>query len=128
MIYVKDGKNFSTPIKIHDGNKVIFTNNHEAILKAGYKVLEKQAPIKMPKRTMEDILKSSRFSKLKVKEALVKLNLWENVKGQLTPDEYEDLMIADDLSFDNAIFVKFYNILKEQIKNIDKILIKCRKH
>ena len=71
------------------------------------------------------MITSYRFSKLKVKEKLVELNLWSTIKNSLTEDEYEDLLLADDFAFDNELFVKFYNQLKNQLENIDEILMTC---
>ena len=70
-------------------------------------------------------IQSYSFSKLKVKEKLVELNIWSSLKESLTEDEYEDLLLAKDLAFDNPIFVKFYNQLKLTIPDIDEILMDC---
>ena len=70
-------------------------------------------------------IENKSFSKLKVKEKLVELGIWETLKNSLSESEYEDLLLAKDLAFDNVTFVKFYNQLKEQIPNIDAILMEC---
>lgn len=124
MLYTKDGKNYSTPIKLIVDNKIIFTNDESKILEAGYTIYEPPAPIT---QTLEQKIKSMRFSKLKVKQKLVELNLWQTLKDSMSEDEYEDLMIADDFAFDNELFVKFYNTLKEQIDDIDNLLLDCEK-
>lgn len=123
-LYTKDGKNYSAPIKLIVDNKIIFTNDEPKILEAGYTIYEPPAPIT---QTLEQKIKSMRFSKLKVKQKLVELNLWQTLKDSMSEDEYEDLMIADDFAFDNELFVKFYNILKEQIDDIDNLLLDCEK-
>lgn len=69
-----------------------------------------------------------RFSKLAVKSKLKELGLWDGVKNQLSEDEYEDLLIADDLAFDNEIFVRVYESLKPSIPNIDEFLKLCIKN
>lgn len=124
MLYTKDGKNYSTPIKLIVDNKIIFTNDESKILEAGYTIYEPPAPIT---QTLEQKIKSMRFSKLKVKQKLVELNLWQTLKDSMSENEYEDLMIADDFAFDNELFVKFYNTLKEQIDDIDNLLLDCEK-
>lgn len=124
MLYTKNGKNYSTPIKLIVDNKIIFTNDETKILEAGYTIYEPPAPIT---QTLEQKIKSMRFSKLKVKQKLVELNLWQTLKDSMSEDEYEDLMIADDFAFDNELFVKFYNTLKEQINDIDNLLLDCEK-
>lgn len=68
-----------------------------------------------------------RFSKLAVKSKLKELCLWDVIKNQLSEDEYEDLLIADDLAFDNEIFVRVYKSLKPSIPNIDEVLKLCIK-
>lgn len=69
-----------------------------------------------------------RFSKLAVKGKLKELGLWDVIKNQLSEDEYEDLLIADDLAFDNEIFVRVYESLKPSIPNIDEFLKLCIKN
>ena len=69
-----------------------------------------------------------RFSKLAVKSKLKELGLWDVIKNQLSEDEYEDLLIADDLAFDNEIFVRVYESLKPSIPNIDEVLKLCIKN
>ena len=72
-------------------------------------------------------LTDMRFSKLAVKCKLKELGLWDGIKEQLSEDEYEDLLIADDFAFDNELFVKVYESLKPSIPNIDEILKACVK-
>jgi hypothetical protein len=57
-------------------------------------------------------LTDMRFSKLAVKGKLKELGLWDGIKEQLSEDEYEDLLIADDFAFDNELFVRVYESLK----------------
>lgn len=121
--YTKNGVIYNTPIKIKrqiNGVKMVsYTIDEKLILANGYQVYNYK-----PQPTVIDI-KQQRFSKYKVKQELEKLGLWQAVKQIITEQMYEDLLIADDFAFDDSTFVSVYETLKEQIENIDELLLKC---
>ena len=118
--------------KNQDGSIIInFYLNEEKLIEKGYRQFTDEEIIAFNEEhniipeTSEPDIRSMSFSKLKVKEKLVELEIWDTLKSSLTDDEYEDLLLAKDLAFDNPTFVKFYDQLKIQIPNIDDILIEC---
>lgn len=134
MEYYKiiDGKLVKPPknYKRMDGSVIINYNlNINQLIKDGYRPFTDEEIQSFKNENDEnteiDSIENKSFSKLKVKEKLVELGIWETLKSSLTETEYEDLLLAKDLAFDNQTFVKFYNQLKEQIQNIDAILMEC---
>lgn len=135
MNYYKivDGKLIKPPknYRRDDGSVIINYNlNINKLIEDGYRNFtneELQAYYDEQKNNeAENIsIEDRSFSKLKVKEKLVELGIWETIKNSLSESEYEDLLLAKDLAFDNPTFVKFYNQLKDQIQNIDAILMEC---
>ena len=132
MKYYKEQNNqlIEAPINFieQDGTMIFnFNINEIKLLEYGYKAMTDQEVEQYysDKEKAEDNIELYRFSKLKVKEKLVELNLWNTIKNSLTDDEYENLLLANDLAFDNEIFIKFYNQLKQQLPNINEILKQC---
>ena len=135
MEYYKviDGKLVKAPknLKRDDGSVIINYNlNVDQLIKDGYRTMSNEEiqffyNEQNNNEPEIDSIENKSFSKLKVKEKLVELGIWETLKSSLTETEYEDLLLAKDLAFDNQTFVKFYNQLKEQIPNIDMILKEC---
>lgn len=132
MKYYKEQNNqlIEAPINFieQDGTMIFnFNINEIKLLEYGYKAMTDQEVeyYYSDKEKAEDNIELYRFSKLKVKEKLVELNLWNTIKNSLTDDEYENLLLANDLAFDNEIFIKFYNQLKQQLPNINEILKQC---
>lgn len=130
MSYFKEvnGKLVSPPknFKNQDGSIIInFNLNEEKLIEQGYRQYTDEEIQQYNAEQEGPDITSYRFSKLKVKEKLVELNLWTTIKNSLTEDEKDDLFLANDFAFDNTTFVKFYNQLKNQIQNIDEILIQC---
>lgn len=132
---IEDNKLIEAPINFTTQDNITICNfniNQEKLLEYGYIPLSEQ-DIQNFNKKQEDNKKenqiknitSYRFSKLKVKQKLSELRLWNSIKNALTQDQYQDLLLANDFSFDNEIFVKFYNQLKLKIENIDEILIQC---
>lgn len=140
--YIKNGKIYRTPIQIEkqvevdeieiDDNGqqitvskikkcVLFTNDQQLILANGYQVY---VPSNQPCIIN---VKQQRFSKYKVKQELEKLGLWQAVKQMITEQMYQDLLIADDFAFDDSSFIAIYEVLKDEIENIDQILLNCMK-
>ena len=134
-LYIKDGKVYKTPIKLKI-DKVVkvkkddkeiekmvkvdcWTNDQSLILENGFAEYVYTAK----QLTKQDY----RYSKRKIKNKLVQLGLWETVKENLTADDYEDLILSEDFAFDDQLFVKCYNMLKDKIENIDDLLTQCRK-
>ena len=127
MKYYKEQNNqlIEAPINFieQDGTMIFnFNINEIKLLEYGYKAMTDQEVeyYYSDKEKAEDNIELYRFSKLKVKEKLVELNLWNTIKNSLTDDEYENLLLANDLAFDNEIFIKFYNQLKQQLPNINE--------
>ena len=122
---IVDNRLVQAPVNLWTENGVImnFNVNKRALKKQGYKVYSEQEIAEYISR--KDDITNHRFSKLKVKHALQELGLWETVKNSMTEDELEDFIYAQDLSFDNACFVKFYNMMKEQIDNAEDVLRGC---
>ncbi len=125
---VKPPKNF----KNIDGSIICnFNLNEVKLIENGYRNYTDEEVQEFLEANQEETnnesnnIQSYSFSKLKVKEKLVELNIWSSLKESLTEDEYEDLLLAKDLAFDNPIFVKFYNQLKLTIPDIDEILMDC---
>jgi len=121
-----DGKFEEAPVNFKTENGIIinFNLNKKMMKKYGYKAFTEQE-IQELNPVVEVPIQALKFSKLKVKNALSDLGLWVEVKNTMTEEEYEDFMIAQDLSFDNEAFVKFYNLLKLQVSNIDDVLRGC---
>lgn len=140
--YIKNGKIYRTPIQfekqvevdeieIDDNGQqitvkklekcVLFTNDQQLILANGYQIY---VPSNQP--VVIDV-KKQRFSKYKVKQELEKLGLWQAVKQMITEQMYEDLLIADDFAFDDSSFISIYEVLKDEIPNIDQLLLNCMK-
>lgn len=124
---VKPPKNY----RKKDGSVIInYDLNTEQLIKDGYREFaDEEVQFYYNNQNNNEVelesIENKSFSKLKVKEKLVELGIWEILKNSLTETEYEDLLLAKDLAFDNPTFVKFYNQLKEQIPNIDAILMEC---
>lgn len=132
MKYFKeiDGKLVEPPknYRKNDGSVIINYNlNEEQLIQDGYRQYTDEEIQRYNQNNEEKtpMIQSMSFSKLKVKEKLMEMEIWETLKASLTENEYEDLLLAKDLAFDNPTFVKFYNQLKEQIENIDDILMQC---
>ena len=136
MSYFKEinGKLVAPPknFKNIDGSIICnFNLNEVKLIENGYKNYTDEEVQEFLEANQEETsdesnnIQSYSFSKLKVKEKLVELNIWSSLKESLTEDEYEDLLLAKDLAFDNPIFVKFYNQLKLTIPDIDEILMEC---
>lgn len=132
MKYFKeiDGKLVEPPknYRKNDGSVIINYNlNKEQLIQDGYRQYTDEEIQRYNQNNEEKtpMIQSMSFSKLKVKEKLMEMEIWETLKASLTENEYEDLLLAKDLAFDNPTFVKFYNQLKEQIENIDDILMQC---
>lgn len=138
-LYIKDNKIYKTPIKCQQTKTikikketengleeiekvvkvVVYTTDEKTIFANGY---TKYVPNK------KGLTKQHyRYNKRKIKNKLVELGLWETVKEKLTADEYEDLILSEDFSFDDPLFVNCYDMLKPMIKNIDELLVECRK-
>lgn len=134
-LYIKDGKVYKTPIKLKidkvvkvkkDDKEVekmvkvdCWTNDQSLILENGfteYIYTTKQL-------TKQDY----RYNKRKIKNKLVELGYWSLIKENLTEDEYQNLILSEDFAFDDELFVKCYNMLKDKIENIDDLLTQCRK-
>lgn len=122
---VIDGKLVEAPVNLWSENGVImnFNVNKKALKKHGYKIFSAEEIAEYI--STEDPIENYRFSKLKVKHALQDLGLWQSVKNSMTEDELEDFIYAQDLSFENACFTKFYEMMKEQIDNVDDVLRGC---
>lgn len=138
--YIKDKKIEKTPIKIDREIQIIekvkqedgtekqikkkikttsFTNDQKLILAAGY---VEYTPVKI-----QIPITKMRFNKRKIKNKLVQLGFWSIIKSTLSEDEYEDLILSEDFAFDDPLFVKCYQMLKDKIENIDDLLKSCRK-
>ena len=119
---VEPPKNLRKP----DGSYIINYNlNEEQLIKDGY-LQYTDTQVQVINNEEETLnVQNMTFSKLKVKEKLVEIGIWETLKESLTENEYEDLLLAKDLAFDNPTFIKFYIQLKDQIENIDDILMTC---
>ena len=132
---IEDNKLIEAPINFTTQDNITICNfniNQEKLLEYGYIPLSEQDIQNFNKKQEDNKIEnqiknitSYRFSKLKVKQKLSELRLWNSIKNALTQDQYQDLLLANDFSFDNEIFVKFYNQLKLKIENIDEILIQC---
>lgn len=138
--YKKNNKIFTLPIiiqqekeitkkqKKEDGSEIqikqvvkikTYTNNQKQILNAGY---VEYTPVKI-----QIPITKMRFNKRKIKNKLVQLGFWSIIKSTLSENDYEDLILSEDFAFDDPLFVKCYQMLKDKIENIDDLLKSCRK-
>ncbi len=80
----------------------------------------------LPKRiTAEPELETLVFSKYKVAQKLMELELWESLKASLTEPQKDFLYLAQDFSLTDSNFRLIYKQLKTQIPDIDVMLRGC---
>lgn len=134
MFFKKDNNIYKTPIKI-DTFKTIPLKKDKGNGK--YQSVEKKVKVVIWTNDQSIIVKNGfekcdeknyyRYNKRKIKNKLAELGYWQLVKNTLTADQYQDLILSEDFSFDDKLFVKCYQMLKAQIENIDELLIECRR-
>lgn len=111
--YIKDNKIHYVPITIKDNGQIIITNDEEIILDHGFEIYT--PPVIETVETPIDIT-TLRFNKRKVKNLLVNVGLWDDVKSSLTEDEYQDLILSEDFAFDDELFVRTYENIKKIVE------------
>lgn len=135
--YIKNNKIHYAPITIKDGGQIIITNDEEIILDHGFEIYT--PPVIETVETPIDIT-TLRFNKRKVKNLLVNVGLWDDVKKSLTEDEYQDLILSEDFAFDDELFVRTYENIKKIVEDgqlslsglpsgdtVDELLLTCVK-
>ena len=80
----------------------------------------------LPAVTPEEVpLEELTFSKYKVVQKLMDLELWSDIKAGLTDDQKDFLYLAQDFKLSDPNFYDIYSRLQPNIPNIDIFLREC---